>query len=204
MKSPQFRKDLYGNDPKPYCPFLCKTKDGSRTITVRMVFILLLLSIILALIKLQNLGIWSHLCLLEMMGWISIRLGLVHHFHTIAVAIKAKDLCKLISITIPPFWQSCNGNEYSSISILSSDVGGSQIWPVLISQKFNKHSIDSTKFPNCHFAGWTEYFSRVIGSVGLCWELSFSHSARTGSFIRMGNCFSLALSIEPLEALLTI
>lgn len=104
MKSPQFRKDLYGNDPKPYyCPFLCKTKDGSRTITVRTVFILLLLSIILALVKLQNLGIWSHLCLLEMMGWISTRLGLVHHFHTTAVAIKAKELCKLISITIPPF-----------------------------------------------------------------------------------------------------
>ena len=108
--------------PNHIAPFSVN-KDGSRTITVRTVFILLLLSIILALVKLQNLGIWSHSCLLETMGWISTRLGLVHLFHTITVAIKAKHLCKLISITTPSFWQSCKGNEYSSISTLSSDMG---------------------------------------------------------------------------------
>ena len=162
--------------PQIICPFLYKTKDGSRTFTVRTVFILLLLSIILALVKLQNLGIWSSSCLLETMGWISIRLGLVHHFHTIAVAIKAKDLCKLISITTPSFRHRCNGNGYSSISTLSSDVG-SQIQPVLINQKFNKHSIDSAKVPNCHSVGWTEYFSRLIEVLVFGWELSFSHWA---------------------------
>lgn len=102
MKSPQFRKDLYGNEPKPFAHFSVKPKMVLESL-VRTVFILLLLSIILALVKLQNLGIWSYSCLLETMGWISTRLGLVHHFHTIAVAIKAKDLCKLISITTPSF-----------------------------------------------------------------------------------------------------
>lgn len=49
---------------KTLLPVLYRTKDGSRTIPVRTVFILLLLSIILTLIKLTNLVIWSHSCLL--------------------------------------------------------------------------------------------------------------------------------------------
>ena len=90
-----------------------------------------------------------------------IKLGILHNYYTIVVAIKAKDLLKLI--TTPPSWQGHNGTNCSSISTLSSDLG-SQIWHTVTSQEFMKFYTGSAELLLFY---WPNWIFQQIESVGI-------------------------------------